>query len=119
MERDWGLGAWIDMGNIMTNVMILAPAFGLATCPQQAWAEYGAAVRQVLPVPDHHIIVSGMALGYADPEAPVNKLTTEREPIEKFLFSTCNGHMGFAEKRGASSTLTSLTPRPDRAISEG
>ena len=68
MARDWGYGAWIDIGNIMTNVMTLAPAFGLATCPQQAWAEYGAAVRQVLPVPDHHIIVSGMALGYADPE---------------------------------------------------
>jgi hypothetical protein len=39
----------------------------------------------VLPEPDHHIILSGMALGYADPEAPVNKLTTEREPTERFV----------------------------------
>ncbi len=78
MERDWGLGAWIDMGNIMTNVMTLAPAFGLSTCPQQAWAEYGAAVRRVLPVRDDHVIVSGIALGYPDPDAPVNGLRTER-----------------------------------------
>jgi nitroreductase len=85
MERDWGLGAWIDMGNMMTNVMTLAPAFGLATCPQQAWAEYGAAVRRVLPVPDDHVIVSGMALGHADPDAPVNKLMTERRPPTDFV----------------------------------
>ncbi len=52
MERDRGKGAWIDMGNYMSNVMTLAPAFGLQTCPQQAWCEYGAAVRRVLPVPN-------------------------------------------------------------------
>ncbi len=85
MERDWGFGAWIDMGNFMTNVMTLAPAFGLATCPQQAWAEYGAAVRRVLPVPEEHVIVSGMALGYADPGAAVNGLVTERVGIGEFV----------------------------------
>ena len=85
MERDWGYGAWIDMGNFMTNVMTLAPAFGLATCPQQAWAEYGAAVRRVLPVPDNHVIVSGMALGVPDHEAPINGLVTERVAISEFV----------------------------------
>ncbi|MEJ7935805.1 nitroreductase [Sphingobium sp. AN558] len=85
MERDWGYGAWIDMGNFMTNVMTLAPAFGLATCPQQAWAEYGAVVRRVLPVRDDHVIVSGMALGYEDATAVVNGLVTERVPVEQFV----------------------------------
>ncbi|MEJ7926729.1 nitroreductase [Sphingobium sp. AN641] len=85
MERDWGYGAWIDMGNFMTNIMTLAPAFGLATCPQQAWAEYGAAVRRVLPVPDDHVIVSGMALGVPDLEAPVNALVTERVATSAFV----------------------------------
>lgn len=85
MERDWGYGAWIDIGNFMTNVMTLAPAFGLATCPQQAWAEYGAAVRRVLPVPDHQVIVSGMALGVPDPGAAVNGLLTERVATSEFV----------------------------------
>lgn len=85
MKRDWGYGAWIDIGNLMTNVMTLAPAFGLATCAQQAWAEYGAAVRRILPVPDDHVIVSGMALGYTDPDAPVNMLRTERVPPNEFV----------------------------------
>ncbi|MDP3675317.1 MAG: nitroreductase [Novosphingobium sp.] len=85
MERDWGYGAWIDIGNFMTNVMTLAPAFGLGTCPQQAWAEYGAAVRRVLPVADDHIIVSGMALGVPDLGAAVNRLITERTPTIDFV----------------------------------
>lgn len=85
MERDWGYGAWIDIGNFMTNVMTLAPAFGLATCPQQAWAEYGAAVRQVLPVPNDHVIVSGMALGVPDHDAPVNRLVTDRVATSEFV----------------------------------
>ena len=85
MERDWGYGAWIDIGNFMTNVMTLAPAFGLATCPQQAWAEYGEAVRQVLPVPDNHVIVSGMAMGVPDWTAAVNALVTERVATSEFV----------------------------------
>lgn len=89
MQRDWGYGAWIDIGNFMTNIMTLAPAFGLATCPQQAWAEYGAAVRQVLPVPDDHVIVSGMALGVPAPDAPVNGLFTERVPTSEFVQFFC------------------------------
>lgn len=85
MERDWGYGAWIDIGNVMTNVMTLAPAFGLATCPQQVWAEYGAAVRRVVPLPDNHVLVSGMALGTPDPHAAVNRLLTERVSTGDFV----------------------------------
>jgi nitroreductase len=85
MERDWGFGAWIDLGMIMMNVMTLARGAGLETCPQQAWSEYGAAVRKVLRVPETQVIVSGMALGYADPVAPENSLTTERMHLEEFV----------------------------------
>jgi nitroreductase len=85
MERDWGFGAWIDLGMLMANVMTLARAFGLETCPQQAWCEYGAAVRRVLDIPDHQLIVSGMALGYADYAAKENTLVTERAPPEDFV----------------------------------
>jgi nitroreductase len=85
MERDWGLGAWIDIGNVMTNVMILARGAGLETCPQQAWAEYAAPVREILQVPQSHVIVSGMAIGYADYSATENTLVTERAPLDSFV----------------------------------
>lgn len=85
MERDWGLGAWIDLGMFMMSVMTLARAFGLETCPQQAWCEYGAAVRRVLGVAENRVIVSGMALGYADYAANENRLVAERVPVEEFV----------------------------------
>ena len=85
MERDFGLGAWIDMGLYMQNVMTLARATGLETCPQQAWCEYGTPVRRVLGVPDRHVVVSGMALGFADHDAVENTLVTERAPVREFV----------------------------------
>lgn len=85
MERSWGLGAWIDIGNIMTNVMTVARAYGLETCPQQAWAEYGRPVRNVLRIPEQHVIVSGMALGYADYDATENELVTDRASAKEFV----------------------------------
>jgi nitroreductase len=85
MERDWGYGAWIDLGMFMMNVMTLAPAFGLSTCAQQSWCEYGAAVRRVLPIDQHHVIVSGMALGFSDPTANENTLTTDRVSPKEFV----------------------------------
>ena len=34
---------------------------------------------------EHEVVVCGMALGYADPEAPENTLVTEREPASGFM----------------------------------
>ena len=74
MERDWGMGAWIDV----------ATAFCLSTCPQQAWCEYGPTVHRVLGISESQIIVSGMALGYADDDARENTLMTDRVPAREF-----------------------------------
>jgi nitroreductase len=85
MRRDWGYGAWIDIGMYMMNVITLARAAGLETCCQQAWSEYGQAVRRVLDIPETDVIVSGMAIGYADLAAQENSLVTERAPLEQFV----------------------------------
>jgi nitroreductase len=84
MERDLLLGSWLDCGMFMQNIMILARAHGLETCPQQAWCEYGSIVHDELSIPDDHIVLSGMALGFADPQAPENTLVTERTAPEEF-----------------------------------
>lgn len=83
MERDMALGAWLDCGMFMQNVMIVARAYGLETCPQQAWCDFGAIVHRELGLPDEHILLSGMALGRADSTAVVNTLISDRiEPAE-------------------------------------
>lgn len=85
MPRLLKYGSWLDAGMFLQNVMVAARDFGLETCPQEAWCNYGAAVRGALPaVPAENVILSGMALGYADTTAPENTLVTEREPVEAF-----------------------------------
>lgn len=78
-------GSWIDCGMFMQNVMILARDHGLETCPQQAWCEFGDVVHQQLDIPAGLILVSGMALGFADQSAPENTLRSERVDIEEYV----------------------------------
>jgi nitroreductase len=85
MERSMSQGSWLDCGMFMQNIMILARAWGLATCPQQSWCDVGSVVHRELAIPVEHILLSGMALGYADPLAPENQLVSERAEEEEFI----------------------------------
>ncbi|MBV1686743.1 nitroreductase [Novosphingobium sp. G106] len=84
MERDNALGAWLDCGMFMQNVMVLARAYGLETCPQQAWCDVGPVVHRELGIPQGHIVLSGMALGHEDIDASVNGLVSDRAPVDEF-----------------------------------
>jgi nitroreductase len=84
VDRALSQGAWVDMGLFIENVMLAARAHGLETCPQASLAEYPDIVRDILTVPDTRALVCGMALGYADADAPVNNYRTEREPVNAF-----------------------------------
>lgn len=84
LDRRLNLGSWLDMGMFIQNVMLLARAHGLETCPQAAWVRYAPAVRGALGVSDDHALVCGMALGHEDRDAPENQLSTERASVEEF-----------------------------------
>jgi LAO/AO transport system ATPase len=84
VHRDLGVGSLIDYGMFLQNVMIAARARGLDTCPQAAWMEFPRQIAEVLALPPEERLVCGMALGHADPDAPENRLLTEREPVAGF-----------------------------------
>jgi nitroreductase len=84
VDRRMTRSSWIDYGMFLQNIMLAARARGLDTCPQVAWALYPGILAETLKIPDRHMVVCGMALGYADPEAVENRLRTEREPMENF-----------------------------------
>jgi nitroreductase len=64
--------------------MTAARARGLDTCAQAAWTHYHKAIRPVLGLDDTEVVVCGMALGYADPDAPENDMVTARAPAMAF-----------------------------------
>ncbi len=84
IHRTMRLGGWVDMGLFMQGVMTMARAHGLDTCPQAAWREYTTLVEGFLGMPEDHDLVVGMAMGYEDTSAPVNRLVTERSPVAEF-----------------------------------
>lgn len=77
-------GGYLDYGMFLQNVMIAARARGLDTCPQQAFSQFQRVIAEMLEIPATQTVVCGMALGYADPQAPVNRLVTERAPVASF-----------------------------------
>jgi nitroreductase len=82
--RVLGQGSWLDYGMFLQNVMVAARARGLDTCPQAAFTQFHRIVADELALPEGEMLVCGMALGWADPEAPENALVTEREPVAGF-----------------------------------
>jgi nitroreductase len=84
IDRDMGLGAYLDLGMFMQNIMVAARALGLDTCPQAAFASHHLIIRRRLALPEEAMVMCGMSLGHADPAVPANALETEREPVERF-----------------------------------
>jgi nitroreductase len=82
LERRLGPPQWSDVGMFMQTLMLLATERGLATCAQEFWARYPRLVAGFLGLPDDLQLFSGMALGYADEAAPINRWRTRRDPFE-------------------------------------
>lgn len=84
IDRALEIGSWLDYGMFLENVMVAARGRGLDTCPQAAFAPFHKVIRAELGITDSEIVICGMSLGYADPDAPENRLVTERAPVAQF-----------------------------------
>lgn len=84
IDRVLGEGRLLDMGMFLQTLMLAARARGLHTCPQAAWNDFAGLVLPHIGASAEEILVCGMALGWADDSAPVNRLHTPREPLASF-----------------------------------
>ncbi len=82
IDRRMGPPQWADLGMFLQNFMLLATEAGLDTCPQEAWAVWSEAVAEFVGAPPEEMLFCGVAIGHADPGAPVNALRSERMPLE-------------------------------------
>lgn len=83
--RYMGPPQWSDLGMWLQTVMLLLREEGLDSCPQEAWAMYGAQVREHARIPEDHIFFCGMAIGFRDPDAPVNQFEVARAPLSEMV----------------------------------
>lgn len=84
IERVLDQGSWLDFGMFLQNIMVAARGRGLDTCPQAAFTPFHRVIARELALPETEMLVCGMALGHADPDAVENRLVTEREPVDGF-----------------------------------
>jgi nitroreductase len=84
IDRVMQQGSWLDYGMFLQSIMIAARGHGLHTCPQAAFTQFHRLIAEELSLPPTQMLVCGMALGYADPNAVENTLQTERAAVAEF-----------------------------------
>jgi nitroreductase len=84
IDRVLGRGSLVDYGMFMQNIMVAARGHGLSTCPQAAWNGFAKIILPHLGAGPDEMLVCGMALGYADEAAPVNRFHTPRVAVQDF-----------------------------------
>jgi nitroreductase len=85
IDRRLEQGSWMDYGMFLQTIMLGARGFGLHTCAEAAIAQFPQLVRRELDIDEGEIVVCGMALGYADPDAVVNTFQPRRLPLEEYV----------------------------------
>lgn len=85
VDRKMGAPQWSDLGMYLQTVMLLLREEGLDSCAQECWSRYPATVNAFVNPPEGTMLFCGMAIGYRDPEAPVNRLRADRAPTGEWL----------------------------------
>jgi len=84
IDRRMGPPQWSDLGMYLQSLMLLLQAEDIDTCPQESWSVYPQTIGRFLELPPERILFCGMAIGYRNPDHPVNQLASRRAPVEEF-----------------------------------
>jgi len=80
-----GANPWpvFDCGLVAAHIMLLAPMYGLGTIAQIQAVAYPGVIRETLGIPESKLLLLGIAIGYPDPDDPINSLHSERDPLDR------------------------------------
>jgi nitroreductase len=84
VDRRMGPPQWSDLGMFLQTVMLLLQEAGVDSCAQECWAVYPRTIGQFINLPEERMLFTGMAIGYRNPEHPVNQLVTQRAALQDF-----------------------------------
>ncbi|MGE3691879.1 MAG: nitroreductase [Novosphingobium sp.] len=82
IPRVMGPPQWSDVGMWLQTLMLLLHGEGLASCAQESLYVHARLIKDFVGVNDEtHLFFCGLAIGWADSEAPVNNFERTRAPI--------------------------------------
>jgi nitroreductase len=85
IDRSLGPPQWSDLGMFIQTLMMLAREQGLETCPQEAWSAWHKEVTEFVGAGPELMLFCGLALGYGDYSAPINRLRSDRVGPKEFV----------------------------------
>jgi nitroreductase len=85
MHRDFGTVDSMGVGMFLQTLLLALTARGLGTCVQVSIAGYPDIVRQELDIPAELTVLTGLAIGYPDPDFPGNALRVGREAVSRHV----------------------------------
>ncbi len=77
--------AMLDAGIFLQTFCLLAHDKGLGTCIMAAMVTYPDIVRELFDIPADKLFVMGAALGWPEPDAPVNCFPRQRGALDEFV----------------------------------
>ena len=83
IDERMGHGQWAHLGMFMQSIALAAVERGLGSCMQEAWGAVRVSLKAHFGLPEHDLVYCGMALGYADESAAVNKLRSDRASVDE------------------------------------
>jgi nitroreductase len=83
IDRRMCYGQWAHLGMLMQSVVLAAEERGVATCMQESWMRIRETFHRHYQLEPTEMLYCGIALGYADPSAPVNSLRTDRMSVDE------------------------------------
>ena len=84
VDRSMGAPQWSDLGMFIQSIMLLARERGLETCAQESWAIWHKEVTEFFGIESALMLFCGMAIGFGDYAAPINRVRTERAAVDEF-----------------------------------
>ena len=71
-----------DIGVVVGYLVLAAHGLGLGTCPIGLITAFDDDIKEELNISEEKQVVIGMAVGYRDPDAPINQPRSLRVPLE-------------------------------------
>jgi len=75
----------LDMGIAAAYFLLSAHEHGLATCPIGLICAYEDTIKEVLNIREANDVALGIAVGYPDEEAPINRFKSPRDEMSTFV----------------------------------
>ena len=82
MDQVFSSARLTDIGVLVGYLVLAAHGLGLSTCPIGLITAFDEDIKEELNISEDKQVVIGVAVGYGDPDAPVNGGRSERVPLQ-------------------------------------